>query len=124
MILSWGRSGRWSLLWPNCISPSGGTGQQLLEPSWFGTDCVIPFAMERSFLNLYGREFLVGHLDPGGIGVGVQLRLDMQPGLGLRVPDQVDDHGATQQRLAAPVLRDVAKHPMLDLVPLTRSGRE
>ena len=23
MILSWGRSGRWSLLWPNCISPSG-----------------------------------------------------------------------------------------------------
>src|SRR5512135_2325121 len=80
--------------------------------------------MERISLNPYGRQFLVGYLDPGFITVGIQLRLDMQPGLGLRVPDQVDDHGATQQRLAAPVLRDMANHPVLDLVPFTGAGRE
>jgi hypothetical protein len=80
--------------------------------------------MERGFLHLYGRQFLVGHLDPGLIRVGIQRRLDMQAGLCLCVPDQVDDHGATQQGLAAPVLRDMVKHPVFNLVPLTRAGRE
>ena len=63
------------------VLQSLGTGQQLLEPSWSGTDGVIPFAMERISLNPYGRQFLVGHLDPGFITVGIQLRLDMQPGV-------------------------------------------
>ena len=66
--------------------------------------------MECVFLNPYRRQFFVGPLDPGFIGTAIQLRLDMQPGFGPRVPDQVDYHGATQQRLAEPVVEASAVH--------------
>src|SRR4051794_35640561 len=69
-------------------------------------------------------QFLVGDFDPRLIAIGIQLRLDSQTGLWLRTADQVDDDGTAEQRLAAPVFRDVAEHPMLNLVPLARPGRK
>ena len=38
--------------------------------------------------------------------------------------DQTHDHSETRERLPPPVLADVREHPVLDLVPLARSGRE
>src|SRR3954466_7363640 len=93
-------------------------------PPSIRTDGIIPFSMELIFLHLHGRKFSVRHLDTDFISVGIQLCFDMQAGLSPCVPDQVDDHGATQQGLATPILCDMTKHPVFDLVPLTRAGRE
>ena len=49
---------------------------------------------------------------------------DLQPGLGRRRRDQVDDHLVAHQRLAAPVLADEREEPVLDLVPFARARRE
>ena len=49
---------------------------------------------------------------------------DAQPGRGACVANQVDHGLEGAQRTPAPVLRDVAEQPMLDLVPLARARRE
>jgi len=54
----------------------------------------------------------------------IQLRFDPQPRLRRRITDQVHDDGSRAERLTSPVLGDVAEHPVLDLVPLARAGRE
>ena len=45
-------------------------------------------------------------------------------GIEPRAGDQIDDDFVTHQGSPAPVLGDVAEHPVLDLVPLARSRRE
>jgi hypothetical protein len=46
------------------------------------------------------------------------VRFDLETGLGGCCPDQLDHGQAIRERPAAPVLRDVAEQPVLDLVPL------
>ena len=46
------------------------------------------------------------------------MRFDLETGLGRRCPDQLDDGQTIGQRPAAPVLRDMAEQPVLNLVPL------
>src|SRR2546427_1247334 len=69
-------------------------------------------------------QLLSRDLTTGGIDVLVQFRPNRQPRLGRRVTNQVDHHLTAHQRPTAPVLRDVADHPVLDLVPLARPWRE
>ena len=58
-------------------------------------------------------------LDALLIAAGVERTFDLQTGVGGRCPDQLD-HGKTiRKRPAAPVLRDVAEQPVLDLVPFS-----
>ena len=80
--------------------------------------------MECSSLQLYFGELFIGNPDASPVEVGIQLRLDPQSLLRRRAADQVDDDGSRAKRLATPVLRDVAKHAVLDLVPLARARRE
>ena len=62
-------------------------------------------------------------LDALLVAAGVECTLDFQTGLGRGRADQFDHGKAIGQRSAAPVLRDVAEHPVLDLVPLRCAGR-
>ena len=57
------------------------------------------------------------------VGTGVERALDLEPGPCGGRADQLDHGEAVGQRAAAPVLRDVAEQPMLDLVPLRGAGR-
>src|SRR5262249_35905056 len=53
--------------------------------------------------------------------IRVEPRLDFQPLLGPRRPDQVDDDLQGLQRNPLPIACDVTEEPMLDLVPLARA---
>ena len=55
-------------------------------------------------------------LDALAVVVRVERALDFQPGLGRRGADQLDDGKTIAERPTAPVLRDVAEQPVLDLV--------
>jgi len=57
-----------------------------------------------------------------GISPLVELGLDAKAGRCARVPNQFDHGFPGAERLAAPVLRDVAEEAVLDLVPLARPG--
>ena len=69
-------------------------------------------------------HLLIGHLLAGRIAALVQFGLNRQAAPGGRCPDQVHYHLTTDQGPAPPVLRDMTEHPMFDLVPLARAGRE
>jgi len=77
--------------------------------------------MEFILLDINCRKLFI--CDPNSFRVAIQIQLgfDTQPGVGCGIADQAYDHGATHQRHASPVLRDMAEHPMLNLVPFTRA---
>ena len=70
-------------------------------------------------------ELHLGLLDPDArlVGALVDGTVDLEAGLGGCGPDQLDDRQSAFERLAAPVLRDVAEHAVLDLVPLRGARR-
>src|SRR5262245_53550065 len=86
-------------------------------------DRVVPFGVER--IPLDGELAHLGLADPDALLVGalVEGAFDLQTGFGRRAPDQLDHRRPAFQRLAAPVLRDVAEQPVLDLVPLRGARR-
>ena len=67
----------------------------------------------------------LGVADPDALLVAARIEraFDFQTGFGRRCTDQLDHGKAICERPAAPVLRDVAEQPVLDLVPLRRAGR-
>jgi hypothetical protein len=65
-----------------------------------------------------GFHYGFAHLDAFLIAAGVERALDRETGFGRCRSDQFDDGKAVGKRPAAPVLRDVAEQPVLDLVPL------
>ena len=75
-------------------------------------------------LDRQGGQLFVGHLDPGFVNVLVESGLDLQALPGRGSGDQVHHHFPADQGTPSPVGRDVAEHPVLDLVPLARSRRE
>ena len=52
----------------------------------------------------------------------IQFAVHREPSVGSRLRNQIHDDGVGDQRAAAPVLGDEAEEPVLNLVPLTRSG--
>ncbi len=85
---------------------------------------IVPLTMELITFDGECREFLVGDFDACGIVPIIPLGLDAQSFGGRRVADQVDDDLPADQGTAAPVLRDVTEHPMLDFVPFAGAGRK
>src|SRR5438876_6394063 len=76
--------------------------------------------MEHCWFELPGREFGIGDLDAGGIGVGIDFGLNAQAGAGGRVADELDDDLKADEWSSAPILGDMAEHPVRDLVPFAR----
>ena len=66
-------------------------------------------------------HLVVADPDPFLVGPLVERTFDLQASLGRGFGDQLDHCGAALQRLPPPILRDVAEHAMLDLVPLRRA---
>src|SRR5215470_5975582 len=69
--------------------------------------------------------FHCGFADPDAllVGAGVERAFDPETGLGRGRPNQLDDCEAIYEWSAAPILRDVAKQAVLDLVPLRCARR-
>ena len=65
----------------------------------------------------------VSHLDALGIDVGVEFAADLEARLRGGRSNQFDHGQAAGQRPTAPVLRDVAEHAVLYLVPFRCAGR-
>src|SRR5580704_15291568 len=82
-----------------------------------------PFRMERVAADVESVHFGVGDLDALLIGPLIERTLDLEPGFGRRRGDQLNHCGAADEWLGAPVLRDVAEQPVLDLVPFRCAGR-
>ena len=62
-------------------------------------------------------------LDALAIAAGVERAFDLEAGLGGGRSDQLDHGQAIRERPAAPVLRDMAEQPVLNLVPLRCAWR-
>ena len=54
----------------------------------------------------------------------IKLGVDGQSCFGRRVADEVNYDSLTDKWPSSPVVRNVAEHPVFDLIPLTRAGRE
>ena len=84
-------------------------------------DRVVPLAVKGIPGNLHQCQFLVTDLTALRIGVGVEFSLNLQASGGRGIGDQVDDDLEADQRPPTPVLADVGKQAMLDLIPLARA---
>jgi hypothetical protein len=103
------------------VEPVGDAGGLVV---CLGAPGVVPVAVPVVAGQRQGGHLPVADLDAGGIGAGVQLRADPQPGAGGGGCDGLHDDLMAGQRPAAPVHRDVGEQPVLDLVPLRRPWRE
>src|SRR5712691_6349328 len=66
----------------------------------------------------------VADLDALGIAVGIDVASDGQTVVGRCRGEQLDDDLVGEERLATPILRDVGKEAVLDLVPLAGARRQ
>ena len=64
----------------------------------------------------------IGDFDLSGVVLRIQGAFDLQTGLGSRFSNQAHNRWVIGQRLAGPVLADLAKESVLDRVPLGCSG--
>src|SRR5277367_5001015 len=87
-------------------------------------DGVVPIAVEFMTMNVDGVHLGISDFDAGGVGVGIDLALDLQAGICGRGRDQLNDGLVADQRAPAPVLRDEGEQAMLDLVPFAGAGRQ
>src|SRR3972149_2057170 len=69
-------------------------------------------------------QFFVRHFDTCWIETLVEFSLDCESLLGRGRRNQIDDDLMADQWSATPILRDVAKHAMLNLVPLAGAWRK
>src|SRR5579863_9282290 len=90
---------------------------------WGRADGVVPFAVEVVRLDVETGELVVRDGNGLLVEMAVEGGLDAEPRLGHGVPDEAEDGFDPLEWSTAPVLRDVAEHPVLDLVPLARARR-
>ena len=76
------------------------------------------FACEREC-----RELLLRHDSSFHVGIRVEFSMDCESFFRRCVRDELNDDFPTHERHRSPVCRDVAEHPMFDLVPLARARR-
>ena len=81
-----------------------------------GCDRVVPFWIKLVALNVEIAHCGVADFDAFFVGLGVDA-FDFEARLGCRCGNQLDHCRTISERAAAPVLCDVTKHAMLDLVP-------
>src|SRR5690349_2649255 len=60
----------------------------------------------------------IGNLDASGVRAAIEFGPNAEASGGARGANELDDGLVIDERPSAPVLGDVAEHPMLDLVPL------
>ena len=85
---------------------------------------VVPFPMKRLFLHFHCRQVCIRDFYTFGIKVCVQLSFDSQSRSCRCTSDQADDDGSAHQWFSSPVLGDVAKHAVFNLVPFAGARRK
>ena len=80
--------------------------------------------MEIGGLDVEGSHLGVSDLDTLRIVTVIEATGDGEPGVSGGAGDQLDDDQVANQWLAAPVLSDEGKQPMLYFVPLAGAGRD
>src|SRR5262245_36459361 len=86
-------------------------------------DGVVPFRMKGVAFDVQSGHFSVAHLDALRVGFGVEFATDLESCLGGGCGNEFHHGGPARQRSPAPILCDVAKQAVLDLVPLRGAGR-
>ena len=81
----------------------------------------MPFAMKLIPVDMDRCQGVVRDLFPRWIRIGVECRPDVEPRVGGGGANQVDNHLMADQRAAPPILRDIGKQAMFNLVPFTRA---
>ncbi len=89
-----------------------------------GADSVVPFAVEIFTCDSNAGHLLVSDFYLRRVILTVENTSNFKTRLCARVRYQVHNGGVCQQWLAAPVLSDIRKQAMLDLVPFTCPGWE
>src|SRR5258708_38734863 len=88
------------------------------------SDGIVPFTMKDVWPKRECSHLFIGHLAPGGVGMGIELALHRQTCLSRGRSDQLQDHRIASERLAAPILADPGKEAMLNFIPFARSRRQ
>ena len=88
-------------------------------------DGVVPIlAMELGRHEVDCPQVLLAYRDTGRIAVVVEFGSDREAGIRGGIANQVNDDFMVDQRPTAPIFRNVAEHPMFDLVPFVGAGRK
>ena len=90
----------------------------------YWTDCVVPIAMEIVAVEIDRGQLCVRNCNTLGISPLIELTLDPQSSLCPSRGDEVYNSGQGQQGSTAPILGDVGKESMFDLVPFAGSRRK
>ena len=69
-------------------------------------------------------HLLICYFNAFWVPVLIKLGVDGQSCFGRRIADEVNYDSLTDKGPSSPVVRNVAEHPVFDLIPLTRAGRE
>src|SRR5664280_1043269 len=80
--------------------------------------------MELLAVEVHSGQLAVGDAELGRVFTVVETCVHLKPGAGLGRADQVDDRFQRDERLPAPVHRDVGEQAMLDPVPFAGPGRQ
>jgi len=70
------------------------------------------------------RHLLIGDFLSFKISSGIEFASYPESRFCLGSGNETHDHGQARQRTTSPILADEGKQPVLDLVPLARSGRQ
>ena len=87
-------------------------------------DRVVPIAMELVSLDVKISIHVLLHFDSDGVVFWVQDGPYLEPLSRGGVGNQIDNHLMAGEGVATPVLGDVAKHPVFDLIPLAGPRRK
>src|SRR4029434_7584524 len=79
--------------------------------------------MKLRWREIQSLHVLTTDLKTGWIGVLIQLGLDDETRVGRSMANKIDDHLVTDQRPPPPILGNMTKHTMFDLIPLTGPRR-
>src|SRR6266566_6392400 len=100
------------------------TGRFLL-PLLARFDGIVPIlAMKLRWREIQSLHGLLTDLNTGWIGILIQFGLNGETCVGRGMTNEIDDHRVTDQGPPPPILSNMTKHPMLDLVPLTGPRRK
>src|SRR5712691_3757597 len=80
--------------------------------------------MKLRWREIQSLHVLTPDLHTGWIGVLIQLGLDGETRVGRGMTNEIDDHLLTNQRPPPPMLGNMTKHPMFDLLPLPGPRRK
>ena len=83
-------------------------------------DGIVPFAVKILGKHSYRSQFFLGGCFALFVTALIPFRFDLEALLGRGGGNEFDHDFVADQSLAAPVLRDVAKHSVLNFVPLAR----